>query len=95
MTDLDRQQQVGAARRYDAAVRRMRGRQHARQARQHVRPDGRLGVTKWPIPPAHGPPERGFIARKLVTLVARALAIAVDPELGLVAALDSGRKTQH
>lgn len=94
-TDLDGQQQVGAARRHDAAVRRVRGRQHARQTRQHVGADGRLGLAQRPVPPAAGRSDRRPVARPLVPVVVRAVADAGHTALGPVAALDSGREKPY
>jgi len=89
---VDGQQQMGPARRHDASVRGVRGRQHARQTGQHVRADGRLGVAQRTFPPAAGRPENGPVARPLVPVVAHAVAVAVVAPLGPVATLDSGRE---
>lgn len=92
--ELDGQPQVGATRRHVATIRRVRGRQHARPKRQHVRPDGRLGVAQRPVPPTPRRPESGPVARPLVALVARAVAHAVDAAPGPMATLDCGHETQ-
>lgn len=74
--ELDGQQQMGPTRGHDAPVRQLRGQQHARQAGQYVYPDGRLGIAQRPVPPTTGRSERGLVARPLVALVTRAVAIA-------------------
>lgn len=83
---------MGPARRHDASVCWVRGRQHARPAGQHVRPDGRLGVAQRTFPPATGRPERGPVARPLVPVVALAVAVAAVAPFGPVATMDSGRE---
>lgn len=89
--ELDGQQQMGPARGHDAPVRQLRGHQHARQAGQHVCPDGRLGIAQRPVLPATGRSERGLVARPLVALVTRAVAVATITALGPMATLDIRR----
>lgn len=89
---VDGQQQVGAARRHVAAVRRLHGGQHAQPAKQHVRPNGRVGFAQRPVPPADGRPRRGPVARHVVTLVAGAVADAAVAAPGRLAAMDRGRQ---
>lgn len=92
-TGVDGQQQVGAARRHAATVRRVRGRQHAGQTGKHVGAHGRVGLAERPVPPAPGRPGRGPVARRLDALVAGAVAAAADAAPGPVAAADRGRET--